>query len=207
LSAENTPPFAMDDGHPTASNLDVEHQQLIAELAETTLRTLAGDKTLVETVIADAVQETPTAVNKYLNKSVEALSELNPTNWFAVYRQLDTGGLLQSTVANCIYIGMQVNVEKTVLEFLLDVEQSTLYDASHQQRLADLLVDYFGQSLEVKINNGQPDRETPAQIIVRLQQERQAQAESAIKTDPVVMQLQESLGATIIEGSIEPIDG
>jgi DNA polymerase-3 subunit gamma/tau len=207
LSAENQPPFAMDDGYPTASNLGVEHQQLIAELAETTLKTLAGDKALVETVIADAVQATPAVVKKYLNKSVEALSELNSTNWFTVYRQLDTGGLLQSTVANCIYIGMQENVEKTVLEFLLDVEQSTLYDASHQQRLADLLVDYFGQSLEVKINNGQPDRETPAQIIVRLQQERQAQAESAIKTDPVVMQLQESLGATIIEGSIEPIDG
>lgn len=222
VSAENEPPWAMDYSHPTASNLHVEPQQQITELAEKTLETLLENKgsgnkelenkTLNDTVITDAknsnaVEEPQIVVNKHLKKSVETLAELNPDNWFAVYRQLDTGGLLQSTVANCIYIGMHENVDETVLEFLLDEEQSTLYDASHQQRLADLLVDYFGQTLEIKINNGQPGRETPAQIIVRLQQERQAQAESAIQTDPVVMQLQESLGATIIEGSIEPIDG
>jgi DNA polymerase-3 subunit gamma/tau len=88
----------------------------------------------------------------------------------------------------------------------LDEQQSTLYDVSHQQRLADLLENYFGQTLEVSINNGSFERETPAQIIVRLQQERQARAVSAIQTDPVVRQLQENLGAIIIEGSIESID-
>ncbi len=136
------------------------------------------------------------------SKVVSTLAQFSPDNWFAVYQQLDTGGLLQSTVANCIYVGQQ----EGVLAFMLDEQQSTLYDGAHQQRLADLLSDYFEQTLEVVITSGQPDRETPAQIVVRLQKERQAQAELAITSDPVVKQLQNNLGAVIIEGSIEPVD-
>lgn len=136
------------------------------------------------------------------SKAVESFAQFSPDNWFAVYQQLDTGGLLQSTVANCIYVGQQENT----LVFVLDEQQNTLYDSAHQQRLADLLSEYFGQTLEVSITSGQPKHETPAQIVVRLQKERQAQAEEAIATDPVVKRLQDNLGAIIIEGSIEPID-
>jgi DNA polymerase-3 subunit gamma/tau len=147
-------------------------------------------------------QVTHEVAYKSSRKSLHSLAQFSPDNWFDVYRQLDTGGLLQSTVANCIYVG----VEDGILRFLLDEQQSTLYDVSHQQRLANLLEDYFGETIEVKIDNGDFERETPAQIIVRLHRERQAQAVSAIQLDPVVRQLQENLGAAIIDGSIEPID-
>ncbi len=126
-----------------------------------------------------------------------------PDNWLELYRELSTSGLLHNTVAKCIYVG----VESGILQVLLDEQQSTLYDNSHQQRLADLLGDYFGQAININIDRGNVERETPAQIIIRLHQERQTRAVSAIQADPVVRQLQENLGAMIIEGSIEPIDG
>jgi len=117
-------------------------------------------------------------------------------------KQSITGGLLQSTVANCAYDG----IVGSCISFILDEQQSTLYDASHQQRLADLLTEYFGQTLEVEIKLGQPQSETPSQIIVRMKKERQQQAEVSIYADPVVQQLQETFGAVIVEGSIKPID-
>jgi DNA polymerase-3 subunit gamma/tau len=136
------------------------------------------------------------------NKKSIDLQSLSSENWLDVYQQLATGGLLQSTVANCAYSG----IENSCILFILDEQQSTLYDANHQQRLADLLSEYFGQILDVEIKLGQPQSETPSQIILRMQKERQQQAEVAINTDPVVQQLQETFGAVIVDDSIKPID-
>jgi DNA polymerase-3 subunit gamma/tau len=199
IPVDMQPPFAMDISHPLRSEkIDTKEPE-----NKQSANSARIDTEATITKISDAEQTTQNIAPKLLKKSVHILAQFNPDNWFEVYRQLDTGGLLQSTVANCIYVG----IEEGILQFLLDEQQSTLYDVSHQQRLADLLEDHFGQTLEVSINNGNFERETPAQIILRLHQERQAQAVSAIQTDPVVKQLQENLGATIIEGSIEPIDG
>ncbi|MFT5118565.1 MAG: DNA polymerase-3 subunit gamma/tau [Cellvibrionaceae bacterium] len=198
IPVDKQPPFTMDVKHPlTPEPADTKE----FENKHSAISALIG-AAATATKNSDAQQTTQNVAPKSPKKSVDTLAQFNPDNWFEVYRQLDTGGLLQSTVANCIYVG----IEEGVLAFLLDEQQSTLYDVSHQQRLADLLENYFGQTLEVSINNGSFERETPAQIIVRLQQERQARAVSAIQTDPVVRQLQENLGAIIIEGSIESID-
>ena len=138
------------------------------------------------------------------------LEQLNADNWLDVYRQIDTDGLLQSTVANCAYISQTANQTSnqtnSTIEFILDEQQSTLYDVSHQQRLADLLSHYFQQTVKVSIQLGVPASETPAQIILRQKQERQRQAEQAIQSDPTVSQLKHAFGATIIENSIKPID-
>ena len=198
IPVDKQPPFTIDVKHSLTP--EPTDTRVLENKKSATLEPVGPAATATKKSIAQ--QTTQKTAPKSPKKTVDTLAQFNPDNWFEVYRQLDTGGLLQSTVANCIYVG----IEEGVLAFLLDEQQSTLYDASHQQRLADLLENYFGQTLEVSINNGSFERETPAQIIVRLQQERQARAVSAIQTDPVVRQLQENLGATIIEGSIESID-
>lgn len=218
-SSDDVPPFEIDGTEQIAPEKSVKDQQKLVELADQSLKNLFDHKEPVANAFVNGGNEVsenkvgdireggnvaavPVVSKQPLKKSVDGLAQFTPDNWFLVYKQLETGGLLQSTVANCIYVGLQ----GSTLAFLLDEQQSTLYDVSHQQRLADLLSDYFGQTVDVSMSNGQPTRETPAKIIVRLQHERQAQAEMAIQRDPVVMQLQENLGATIIEGSIEPID-
>jgi DNA polymerase-3 subunit gamma/tau len=131
-----------------------------------------------------------------------AFEQFTSANWLSVYQQINTGGLLQSTVVNCAYVKTVDNV----LEFILDEQQSTLYDVAHQQRLADLLSEYFKRPLGVEIRTGVPPVETPSQIILREQQEKQRQAEQAIQSDPVVQQLQKNFDAVIVEDSIKPID-
>jgi DNA polymerase-3 subunit gamma/tau len=127
--------------------------------------------------------------------------ELVPENWYKVYAGIETGGLLQSTVANCQFI----ESDGQHLYFVLDEGQSTLYDDKHQIMLADLLSAYFSQALTVTITVGQVTSETPAQRVVRCQQERQRQAEGVIANDPVVQQLEEIFDARIINDSIKPI--
>lgn len=131
-----------------------------------------------------------------------SLDAFKPEFWLAVYQQLDTGGLLQSTAANSVF----TKREGQCLHFVLDESQSTLYDAAHQKRLAELLSEYFEQTVDVAITLGAIAGETPSQIIVRLQQERLQEARKAIEADPLVQQLQATFDATIIEDSIKAID-
>ncbi len=224
-SSDNTPPFVIDEldnsqkpieNHQANDTLtgqmaqepapqeEVPKEQSVSPLMDALTTSTPLDTAQLDATIQQEQPKVEPAPKAELEvaKAVATLAQFSPDNWFSVYQQLDTGGLLQSTVANCIYVEQQENA----LAFMLDEQQNTLYDSAHQQRLADLLSHYFGQTLEVIITSGRPNRETPAQIVVRLQKERQVQAEQAITSDPVVKQLQDNLGAIIIEGSIEPID-
>src|SRR5690554_2981751 len=74
------------------------------------------------------------------------LAQATPQNWCDIYAGLQVGGLLQATVAHCVLTGRQGNV----LDFVLDETNSALFDESHQQRLADGLSDYFGETVRVR---------------------------------------------------------
>lgn len=124
-----------------------------------------------------------------------------PGNWSQIYSGLGVSGILQNTAANCQMTERQ-GIE---FHFILDEAKSTLYDVSHQQRLADLLSDYFVERVRVIIRPGQVTAETPAAIAARLREERQADAVAAIKNDPLVLQLIEHFDATLVEDSITPV--
>lgn len=129
------------------------------------------------------------------------LEQAGPDTWPQIYLGLGVTGILQSTASNCQLVGRQGNQ----FHFILDEANSTLYDEGHQQRLADLLSDYFIERVKVVIQPGKVTAETPAAIAVRLRQERQAEAVASIKSDPIVQQLIEHFGATLREDSITPL--
>ncbi|MES2674708.1 MAG: DNA polymerase III subunit gamma/tau [Pseudomonadota bacterium] len=124
-----------------------------------------------------------------------------PQDWPTIYVGLGVSGILQSTIANCQWVERQGNE----FNFILDENNSTLYDPSHQKRLEDLLGNYFNKAIQVKIHPGKVTVETPAMIALRHKQERQANAVIAIKTDPIVQQLIAQFGATLREDTIQPI--
>lgn len=127
--------------------------------------------------------------------------QASPKDWPAIYVGLGVSGILQSTIANCQWLERHGNE----FHFILDENNCTLYDPSHQQRLADLLSDYFVERIQVQIQFGKVTVETPAMIAIRHKQERQANAIVAIKTDPIVLQLMAQLDATLREDTIEPV--
>jgi DNA polymerase-3 subunit gamma/tau len=124
-----------------------------------------------------------------------------PQDWPDIYLGLGVTGILQSTIANCQLVARSGNE----FQFIVDENNSTLYDPGHQQRLSDLLSSYFIERVHAKINVGKITAETPALLAKRQQQERYANAVEAIKTDPIVQQLIEHFGATLREESIQAI--
>lgn len=128
-------------------------------------------------------------------------AQANPADWTEIYLGLGVTGILQSTVANCQMINRQGND----FYFVLDKANSTLYDTSHEKRLADLLSDYFVEPVRAHIQMGEVTAETPAMMAIRLREERLQDAISAIKNDPIVQQLIAQFGATLREETIQPI--
>ena len=118
-----------------------------------------------------------------------------------IFRGLSTSGILHNTAMHCECVGRQGNR----FHFVLDEARSTLYDVSHQQRLADVLTDYFAETISVQIALGKITGETPAMIAERERQTRQLEAEAAIEQDPIVQQLKTQMGASIKADSIEPV--
>ena len=124
-----------------------------------------------------------------------------PADWPVIFRGLSTSGILHNTAMHCECVGRQGNR----FHFVLDEARSTLYDVSHQQRLADVLTDYFAETISVQIALGKITGETPAMIAERERQARQLEAEAAIEKDAIVQQLKTQMGAGIRPGSIEPV--
>jgi len=150
---------------------------------------------IVSPVINDAPPITPTAARKV------PYEQASPQDWPEIYLGLGVTGILQSTIANCQLVAHKGNE----FQFIVDENNSTLYDQSHQQRLADLLSNYFIERVHVKIQPGKLTAETPALIAKRKQEERYANAVNAIKTDPIVQQLIEHFDATLREETIQAI--
>jgi DNA polymerase-3 subunit gamma/tau len=128
-------------------------------------------------------------------------AQANPADWTEIYLGLGVTGILQSTVANC----QMTNRQGNNFYFVLDKTNSTLYDTSHEKRLADLLSDYFVEPVRAHIQMGEITAETPAQMAIRVREERLQDAISAIKNDPIVQQLIAQFGATLREETIQPV--
>ncbi|WP_045858899.1 DNA polymerase III subunit gamma/tau [Teredinibacter purpureus] len=129
-----------------------------------------------------------------------ALEHLNPVSWVHVFRHLSIRGILQSTAANCVFLG----AEQSHLFFALDENKGSLFDSSHSQRLGGMLSDYFQQSIKVDIHlQALPEgTETPAQCFEREKAENYAEALRLLANDPIVQTLQQEFGAVLDDQSV-----
>lgn len=131
-----------------------------------------------------------------------SFEQLSPSTWAALAATLPVGGVIQNTVLNCQLLERHDNA----LYLMLDEGHSTLFDESHQQRLADVLSQHFLQPITVTIRVGRVTAETPAARSARLKRERQAQALQAMRADPVIQEMIDTFAATLCEDTIVPID-
>jgi DNA polymerase III subunit gamma/tau len=150
-------------------------------------------------VIASAVtqeQKVKAVVSKL------SLEEVKPQRWIEIYQGLSVGGILQNIAANLVLVDVQGNA----LRFELDIDNSSLYEGSHQVRLAGVLEEYFGQPVNVEIEVGAVTSETPQAYRLRIQQERQAEALDSLKHDANVRRIMDVFGGVLLEKTVKPID-
>ena len=130
------------------------------------------------------------------------LEELAPDNWIQVHSQLDIGASLGEIVSHCLYSGRQDNQ----LQFIIDSQQTSLYDSAHQQGLASALSEYFGVEVSVEISFGVAEKETPRAADVRQKQQRLADAIQTLNADPDMVECQQRFDATLDEKTVRPKD-
>jgi DNA polymerase-3 subunit gamma/tau len=131
-----------------------------------------------------------------------ALQDFSPDNWVQVRKQLTIGASLGEIASHCLFAERQAQH----LLFVIDSQQTSLYDAAHQQGLGHALSDYFGQPLTVEIKFGVADQETPRAVDIREKAERLAAAVDTLNNDPQVMELKQLFDAVLDESSVRPID-
>ncbi len=150
----------------------------------------------------DVVPEIPERANPPMAVNPVPLAEVVPDRWIEIYQGLQVAGLLQNIAANlCL-----VDIAGPVLHFVLDIASSSLYEESHQQRLADVLTEYFGEPVTVQIEVGAVATETPLARTERLRRERQSQAVEQLRLDPNVRRITELFNGILLENTIKPID-
>lgn len=131
-----------------------------------------------------------------------ALEDIGPEHWVAICGELAIGGILHNIAANLVLLGHHDGR----LAFQLDDRCASLYDPTHQRRLADVLSAYFGRPVQVDIAIGSVTGETPQAHRLRLTAERQAAAVAVLRGDPVVNHLLARFGGKLLEDTITPID-
>ena len=99
-----------------------------------------------------------------------------------------------------------VEVRGNTLRFDLDIDNSSLYEITHQQRLAEVLTEYFHQPVNVDIEVGVVSLETPQACRLRKREERQAAALESLQHDPSVRRVMDVFGGVLLEKTVKPVD-
>ena len=136
-----------------------------------------------------------------LQPSIAVASGL-AAEWQAIFLQLSLAGMTHSIAANTVLI--EKNAQTWLLH--LDPNHAALFNKTQLQRINDAINKHLNAEIELQIELHTPTEETPALALLRKQAKRQQEAETAIHTDPVVLQLMDTFGAIISADSIEPVD-
>ena len=130
------------------------------------------------------------------------LENLTPNNWVDIHGQLNIGASLGEIVSHCLFDERRDNQ----LFFMIDQEQTSLYDSAHQEGLAQALSEYFGVEVTVEISFGVAQQETPRAANIRAKEERLAAAIDALNQDPDLQEFKQKFDANLDTKTVRPID-
>jgi DNA polymerase-3 subunit gamma/tau len=131
-----------------------------------------------------------------------SLNDFSSDNWIEVRRHLDIGASLGEIASHCLFTSR----DQDELVFVIDNQENSLYDSSHQESLGIALSDYFDYPVTVVISSGVTEQETPRAASVRNSAERHAAAVARINADTAVVQFKQLFDGSLDEGSVKPID-
>ena len=122
-------------------------------------------------------------------------------DWHQIVSSLGLSGLARELAQNCEL--RQLGETQCLLR--LSPAQGHLQMKPNPDKLQQALSEYFGRSLQVRIELAQNETVTPAETVGRQRQEQQERAANAIAQDTFVRDVIESFDASIVETSIKPI--
>ncbi len=145
-------------------------------------------------------QRRPAQVSAPADTSPVGLS--NGEDWHALAAGLPLSGLSKQLADNCEFQSW----DGRELHLRLDPGCAGIRVGPAEQKLVRVLKERLGDEVRVQITEASPQTETPAQRGQRHRAERQRQAEQAVADDPMVQALQDTFDASLVEGSVRPIN-
>lgn len=129
------------------------------------------------------------------------LGDLSPAQWLVQFDLLGFGGVLGNIVSHCLL----EKAEGNRLSFILDKGNATLWNGSYTQKIEQHLAKVFNEPVHVNIVVSTIDRETPAKLKQRLNQEKLEQAKKSFQGDIHVKAMLDEFSATLEADSIQPL--
>ncbi len=123
-------------------------------------------------------------------------------DWHQIVEGLKLTGMLQQLAAHC---SMRQRDAGSICLYL-DESGAPMLNQDRRKQMQDALSHYFDQPVKLSIEIGSCENETPVKRQQRLQQERQREAEIAIKNDENVRSLVDAFDATVNPQTIQPQD-
>ena len=122
-------------------------------------------------------------------------------DWQAIIEVLNINGMAAEIARNSVL----VELNSTALTISIDPEQEFAMPEKALQQISDAVKQRFGSQVDLQIASVD-QHYTPAKMASDQQQNLQQSAVDSIHQDPVVQQLQNTLGMELIPGTIKPIN-
>jgi len=121
-------------------------------------------------------------------------------SWAAILAQLDLQGAARQLASHCVLIGR----EGAVVRLGLDPRNQVVRTRAQEEKLAQALSRFYGESVRVEIVVGEGRLDTPAEAEQRASAAELGAVRQALEDDPTVRALKERFGATLLEESVRP---
>lgn len=142
-----------------------------------------------------------TQTSNPIEQSFRSAKRGDESDWGAIVSGLPLSGMVRELALNC-----ELRQIKDGLCLLrLAPEKSHLQMKPGPERLQQAISDFFARPIQLRIEVGRIDSETPAATAGRQREELQRRAFEAIETDAFVRDVIETLDASVDEISIKPI--
>jgi DNA polymerase-3 subunit gamma/tau len=122
-------------------------------------------------------------------------------SWGATLNQLDLQGAARQLASHCALLGRQGGV----VRLALDPRVKFVRTPSQEEKLAQALSRYYGETVRLEFTTAAPETETPAQAEQRASQQELETARQSFEADPGVQGLRERFGATLLPDTVRPL--
>ena len=130
------------------------------------------------------------------------LGDVSQQEWSDWMRNLPVRGLVQQLAFQTELQSWQESAAGATASVVVSMAQYATPD--NVSRLQDALSKHLGRQVKILVETGKVSQSVAA-VEARVKQEKQSGAEESVANDDFIKSLQDELGATIVPGSIRPI--
>lgn len=151
--------------------------------------------------------QVPPPVEVALSAAVAPQAQQRPTSaddlaWESVVNQLPLAGLAKQVISNSALL----NKQDGMVVLKVDATNAKLISPSVSEKIQQALCLFYGETLKINFEEGEPEAQTPAAIKAQQHETALSEAVKSIEADPNVIAMKETFGATLDPRSVRLVD-